>query len=941
MNKMYSMRSVPLCLLGILLALFSMNTLLYSQQATGIIKGTVSDAVTGEALVGANVYFPSLNIGSSTDINGIFSINNVPAGDFSIIARYVGYEEWSSDVSVSDGQTLSLEIELQPTAVEMEELVVTGVGSATEKKKLTSSIETLNRDEIKRAPVESVEQLLQGRITGLGAFNSSGMPGTSGRISTRGIKSTTNSGAPVVYVDNVRVDNAEAFRLALDTGGAESSALSDLVIGEIDRIEVIKGGAASTIYGSDAANGVIQIFTKKGVPGDARWSFNLTSGYDQPVTDFIVEDFTRDHVVQTGSYQSYSVGVSGGNQLFTYNVSGKTFQNNGVITDNLARQRNYSLASGFRVHLSEQSNLEISASYIKNQISRVYNNNLPFSPYSGFEDGSKGDQLGFTEADRLEILELMKTADIKDDIDRFRIAANYDYTPVKGFTNRFTFGVDYRNNEARDFVPKKSGYFFFTENGYLYRSDREYMTITMAYNGTYELPKLGPVEQKLNFGAQGFRVEDREQYSTGEDFSIPGTEDFDNASRITALESNRQLFSGGIYLVDQIAVWDKVFLDAGLRVDGNSTFGDAIGMQFYPKAGIAYLISEEDFYSDGLKNIVSTLKLRTSWGVTGNFPAPFTRDRTYGSQGFLNRSGIAFNNPGNDELKPEKTSSIEAGFEMGLLHDRASIEFNYFVQNTVDALFLVPQDPASGFDNQLMNVGEIENKGIELSIFARIVQAKDFALSANISFATLDNKVVSLGGAAPFSISGFTFLPRRVEEGHPVGTFRVNTPVPDADGNYTGDFVTELVGSPMPKQFGSVSLSITLFKDLTISALTEYAFGHKMVNLKKTLRYFNGTEDAADVIPDGYNWQSASALWLEDADWIKLREIAVSYRVPTDWFAGLTLSASVRNVAMFGIEAENDPELNGYQPSGANTGGYGYIDVSAPRQYRLGVTLDI
>ena len=172
-----------------------------------------------------------------------------------------------------------------------------------------------------------------------------------------------------------------------------------------------------------------------------------------------------------------------------------------------------------------------------------------------------------------------------------------------------------------------------------------------------------------------------------------------------------------------------------------------------------------------------------------------------------------------------------------------------------------------------------------------------------------------------------------------MGVFRVNVPVKDANGNFTGMSEQKLFGNPLPKQTGTFSLNVTLFKDLYITGLLEYAFGHQVVNLKKTLRYFNGTPDAENAVPDGYSFESASIVWLEDADWIKLREITLSYKIPSSIFKGLTVTASMRNVAEFGIKTSAlDPELNGFQSGQANTGGYGFLDISAPRQLRFGLT---
>ncbi len=905
----------------------------------GSLKGVVKDAASGDLLIGANVFIPDLGIGASSDVDGSYTIAKIPPGTYTVTARYVGYKQTTEEIVIRANSTTAFDFTLEPTAVQLDELVVTGQGVATERRKLTSSVESISKDEISAAPVESVDQLLQGRVPGLSAFNSSGMPGTAGRIAARGLKSALTNATPVVYVDNVRVDNQDAFRLAIDTGGAETSALADLVVGEIDRIEVIKGGAASTLFGSEAANGVIQIFTKKGVPGAPRWQVSVTGGLDVPNEKFVSEQYIIDNVFQNSAYQAYDLNVMGGSENFTYHLGGKTFMTDGIIVDDVTRAKGYNLNSGFRVHLSDKSNLEISTSYTKSQYHRTDNNNLPTAPYGGFDDGGRGDVWGYTDELRDAELDLMLMNDVSDDVDRFRTAVNYDYTPVQGFVNKFTFGFDYRKNEERQFVPKEAGDFFGQENGFLLRSDREYLSLTFAYTGSYVLPKLGPVNQTIAFGVQGFRVEDRESYAEGLDFAIPGTQDLDNASLITAQESNRQLFSGGVYFVDQIGLFDRVFIDLGVRADGNSTFGEDVGLQYYPKAGIAYNISDESFYPAAVRPYVSSLKLRTSWGQTGNFPPPFTKDRTYAANSYLEKSGLAFNNPGNDDLKPEKTSSIDAGFDMGLFNDRVAVEFNYFYQLTKDGLFLVPNDPASGFGLQYTNVGEIENKGIELSLFARIWQSENVVANARFSYATLKNEVTSLGGSAPFSLASFTFLPRRVEEGHPLGVFRINKMVKDADGNYTGDYETVLSGNPLPEQTGSFSFDVTLFKNLTLRGLAEFAFGHQIINLKRTLRYFNYTEDARDAVPENYSFETASEIWVEDADWIKIREIALSYKIPEFLVKGITLNASLRNVAEFGIKTTDlDPELNSFQPSQANVGGYGYLDVSAPRQFRFSVT---
>ncbi|MBN1637836.1 MAG: TonB-dependent receptor, partial [Ignavibacteriales bacterium] len=630
-----------------LMSFITLSNSLFAQDK-GEIKGRVTNAVTGEELIGANVFIPALNTGASTDVNGYFTIKNISPGTYVLTAQYVGYSKKTYEIIVRTNSTTQQDFALDPTSVQMDEVVVTGQGTATEKRKLTTTIETINTEEIRNAPVESVDQLLQGRVTGLESFNSSGLPGTSGRITTRGVKSSNTSTTPVIYVDGVRVDNSSAYRIGVDMGGNEMSALSDLIVGEIDRIEVIKGGAASTIYGSEAANGVIQIFTKKGIPGPPKWTFNVTSGYDKPEEKFIMEDVTKQLVMHAGRFQSYSLGVQGGSKDFTYSFNGKILENLGIIIHDNAMNRQYSLSSGFRVLFSEKTNLDMSASYVKTKNWGVQSNNTIMAPYSLAEVYDwiwYTDPSDVTWEDTLNTLRNMfenysMAQELVDDVDRFRLAANFEYKPFENFINRFTFGVDYRRNEQRNLIPKHAGDFWYNPNGYLERYDRAYATWTLGYSGSYKLPELGPVAQTITFGAQGFRVEDRQGYMFGDQFNIPGTDDIGNTATQTSDESNQELFNGGFYLTDQIGFWDRVFVDLGFRVDANSTFGDNVDLVFYPKVGIAYNVSDESFYPAELKPIISTFKLRAAVGQTGNFPAPFTRDRTYSALQFLGSSGI-------------------------------------------------------------------------------------------------------------------------------------------------------------------------------------------------------------------------------------------------------------------------------------------------------------
>jgi len=973
MNDCY--RRVLLPLLCIMAFCISTAVELEAQEA-GEIRGIVTDAGDSSPIIGASVLLPDLKLGATTNVRGEFVIRKVPVGTYNILARYVGYKPQTKQVTVVAGGVTEVVFSLVQSTVQADEVIVTGQGTATSKRQLPTDVVTLSSKEIERTTAQSIDQLLQGQIPGLSSFNAQGLPGTGARIQTRGIKSALSNTTPVIYIDGIRVDNGDNFRLANGTGGAVSSALADIVVGDIERIEVIKGGAASTLYGSEAANGVIQIFTKKGRPGEARVRLTTINGVDVPETRFTFEEATRTVLYRPAFFNRQALNITGGSEALTYNVSGSVQNTPGIFKGDELQNTLYNFTGGLRAILSPQSELEFMASYTRNQFGRALLNNVyDSSPLSAMEAGSffaPGNYVasrGFTQ-NRDSILQFLLLPDLRETVNRFTSGFAFSVSPVKEWTNTFRVGVDYRKNEQRNLYPVAaiaSG--IISPPSSLSRSERDYLTLTVEYAGTYKLPDLGIVSQTLSFGARGFRVEDREFDADGQNI-VAGTEDFDNAAIIDSRESNQALFNGGIYLQDQIGIADNLFINLAARVDINTAFGSDVGTQLYPTAGIAYNIGDEAFFPAGLKEVLSSLKLRAAYGRTGFFPTPFARDRTFiVARNTATTAGINFGNPGNRSLGPEVTTSFDFGFDAGLLNDRIAIEFSYYTQTTDAALFDFPEDPAGGRITQLRNVGQIRNRGIELSVRASVYQSSTVDVSVRGAVSTVDNLLVSLGGSAPFTIGGFAFLPMRAEEGRPLGTYQVTVPKPDEDGQYTGDFTVELYGSPTPTVIGSFGIDLTLFKDFTFSMFGEFAAGHYTLNQALDTRFYQGYNDLiGEPIPsnatpqqqaeisrrnfengklpnDNYVTDNASILLVQPADWIKIREISARYRLPQSFLGGflssVVLSFNVRNPFVFGTRTTGaDPEL-GTVRSGrqVDLGGVANLAVSPPIQYRFGIEI--
>ncbi|MGH7493770.1 MAG: TonB-dependent receptor domain-containing protein [bacterium] len=924
---------------------------LFSQsfaQTGGTISGIVTHAKTGEALPGAQIVVQGTTRGAATGPDGSYVIRTMPPGTYKLFVRFIGFYTQEAEVSVRPNEQATANFRMRESVLRMDEIVVTGTGMGLAKRELTTPIATLSAQEIQMAPVQSIDQLLQARIPGASVNLASGLPGTGGRIRTRGVTSVAGSETPAIYVDGVRVDKNDNYRLAIGSGGPVSSSLPDLIVGNIERVEFVKGGAAATLYGSDASAGVIQIFTNKGKAGAPQWTFRVDGGYNQPYEQFIIEDFTRNQVIESGYHQSYMIGLNGGSELSTYNFSGRMLKDDGNIKG--LDTKTYALHGGLRVFATERLQLDFSSALVRNDFGRVLSDNAIAGIMSTSERGyfNPADEFSpyqdYTDEQKLKILGDYLSPELTEAVNRFTFSTTANYAPSPWFQNRLTIGTDYRKSEQRQFIPIQAAQIASTPGGALFRSDREYLGITLWYSGTVRYPSTGNLTSAFTFGVQGFREEDRASQATGRIFGLPGTDDFDNTSNIAAQESNQELFSGGFFFDEQIGINNRLYLNGGVRIDGNSAFGDEVGLQAYPKAAIAYNVSDEAFWRNSfLGNAWNGMKLRASWGKTGTFPNPFVKDSTFTTGSFIGVSSAGFGNPGNDEVKPEKTETFDVGFDAAFLNERVGLEFSWYKEKTTDALFVVPSQPSSGLGPQLRNIGEIQNDGIELAANATIISNRDFSFSLRASVATLDNKVTKLNGAPPFTIGGFAFIPQRVEEGEPVGVFRT-THANDNPSTTAFESDTRLDFNPFPRKTGNVSANFTLFRNLNLSLHGDWQTGGYSLNTIAVTRVFDSMKPHIDRIPPGYNFQTSSGVFVEESDYFKMREIVAQYRFRTvKYVRELLLTASVRNIYTFTGAKDFDPELHairsGVQNVGVDAGGITFATLSPARQFRFGAEI--
>jgi TonB-dependent starch-binding outer membrane protein SusC len=926
-------------LLTLILAL-GFNIQAWAQEKT--ITGRVTDESTQEGLPGVAVVLKGTTVGTSTDTQGNYSLS-VPSDAGTLVFRFIGYKP--KDVPINGRSTIN--VALSTNTTQLSEIVVTGQGVGIEKKRLSTTVDVITAEDLQKSPVVRLDQVLQSKLPSTQIQLNSGQPGTASIIRSRGVSSAQNSTTPVIYIDGVRADNLNtAASLGLGTGGAQSSALADIPVENIERIEFIKGGAATTLYGADAANGVIQIFTKKGTPGPGRITFETQLGSMKGTTDYLKFKETADYLFDPGLIQSYRIGLDGGSDIATYSFSGNMYHDDGFRPNN--DQTRYNLRGTVSAKVNERLRYTGSVGFTRTSFGRDYNANTSAATFGNLETGGFGNLPELNDEEIKEVREtidlIQNNVDITEFVNRFQTSHSFEYKPIDKITLSTVIGLDSRNSQQKEIYSNALDIAFGNtanagDEGSINVSTRGFLGITGSANAQYK-EDLGDFSFITTLGTQFFRNEDR-QFSLSATNVTEGSQSVNNAAETLGQDFIQTITNYGFYGQENIGFKNRYFLEFGLRADGNSAFGEEIGLQYFPKVGVSYDISSEEYFQVIPANIISNLKIRANYGEAGNFPEPFSRDLLVSVNPYLGVTTYSFGQPGDKNLKPERTKTFEVGGDLGLLNNRLNLSFTYYNAKTVDAIFRSPFSPSTGLQVQPRNLGEIENKGFESALNALIVDGENFRLSYSASLNKNDNVVLSSGGAPEFSIGGFTFLGSFVKEGLPVGYFRGGKPSFDDQGNFIESQANAFLGSAQPDYFGNTSLSATFFQRLSFDINAAYQVGAQGINVDEVLRYFGGLQD--DRIPEPAltqaNFFQLAGVWVEDTDFFKVRNISLSYRVPerfySSFFKNLEVGFNAINPLNY-VASDFDPEITGAgarRQNAVTVGGFGFGTESAPRQF--------
>lgn len=909
----------------------------YAQEKT--VSGNVTDQ-DGLPLPGVSILVVGTTNGTQTDFDGNYAIN-VAEGD---VLRYSYLGQKTVERNVDSRSTINVTLEQDAEA--LEEVIVTGQGSGIARRKLSTTVDVLNADDIDKLPANQIDQLLQSTTPSAQIRLSSGQPGTAAIIRTRGPISASTSATPVVIIDGIRVDNLNSNpQLGIGTGGANVSALADIPVESIERIEYIKGGAATTLYGADAANGVIQIITKKGKNGKSMAFFESNIGSIQATDDYLKYERTAEALFDSGISQDYRVGLSGGSDKFSYNFGGSLYKDDSF--NRLNEQIRRSITFGLTAKVTDRLRYQGSFSFVGFESNLDFSANTSFSRFSGFEGAARGNLDELTDAEWQDELDRSNNigplVDITSTTNRFTASNKFIYDIKDNLQVNATIGTDNRNTVQENLqsnallVALGSIAEGTTDQGTLSRVLRSSFTVTTDVNLTHRA-NLDNFSFVTVVGGQFFRTTDRQNRLNGSG-GVDGTRSLNNFSEQTFADFVLENANYGAYFLENIGIYDVAFLEFGGRLDKNTASGANTKPLLLPKVGITYNISDHDFFKESsISSIISTVKLRANYGEASNFARPFQQDRTFALNPFLGAPSFTFANPGNDELVSERVKTTEFGAELGFFSNRLFLSATRYLGKTEDALFTPQSAPSTGQLNQIQNIGVVENTGYEFELRATPIQTEKHNLNLSVSYNTNKNLVTDSGGAPAFVVGGFNVLGSVVEEGQSLGYLRGTAAILQDDGTYEFETNTPL-GDTFAPNFGSMSLNYS-WGDFSFFATADYQFGGQITDLSFLLRHLRGADDTGipeDLIgtTSPFNYVN---FFVFDNDFLKVRNIGASYNlgdIAKPIFSNIRLGVTLTNPFNW-TAGQFDPETTGSgigAQNGFASGGFAYGTESAPRTY--------
>ncbi len=976
---------------GILLAALLLMGCLQLLAQTRTVKGEVTDAQNGEALIGATVTVEGEKGGTVTDFDGNFSLQ-VSSSAKKIKVSYIGYID--KILTISDNMQVKLESDSKALA----DVVVIGYGTAR-KSDLTGSVATVKAKDFNKGLVSSPEQLINGKVSGVQIMSNSGSASAGSTIRVRGGASLNASNDPLIVLDGVPLEQG-------GISGNSSNFLSMINPSDIESMTVLKDASSTAIYGSRASNGVIIITTKKGQQGGLKVNFNTTNSMQtraQMVDMLSHDDFVNvinqfgtdnqksllgnantdwnDEVYRTAFGTDNNLSLSGSiGKYLPFRVSAGYYNQSGLVRkDNVERWTgNVVLTpSFFQDHLKLTINAKgtlnnnsfnnggaVWAAATFNPTIPVYSGN---NSYGGYNEALDADGYPVNAGVR-NPRGLVDLYDSKSKVSRFIGSMDVDYKVhfLPDLKLHATIGADYAKGDGTIYVPGYAAQSFnkdesLSGSDYKYgpqKNENRLLTLYANYAKYFENIKSN-VDLTAGYDYQFWKSTTPLYYTK----SAAGT----TLSTVKASDYRHVMLS--YYGRVNYSFDGKYLLTATVRRDASSRFSKDTRWGIFPSVALGWTLTEEPWLKDN--KVVSNLKLRASYGVTGqqegignyNYLPVYTSSVT-GAEALINGQYITTYRPEAyvSDLKWETTTSWNFGLDFGFLNGRIGGAIDFYTRKTKDLLASVPTAAGTNFSKTILtNVGNVDSKGIEVSLNATPVQTKDWEWNLSYNFTWQNMKVKNLsltqGGsqtnvkvgpsidAYQFQVLSEGYEPYMFYVYHQLYDSETGKPIEGAYADLNGDGEINDADlyryhSPAPKYIMGLSTSLR-YKQLTLGMsfranIDNYVYNGMGMSTGawETVSYNNSQLNNlnASFLKTGFKTrQYLSDYYVENASFLKLDNLSLSYNVgKINKWASLTVSAMVQNVFTITGYSGTDPEV----PNGMDNSFY-----PRPRTYSVSLGL--
>ncbi|GAB3000407.1 TonB-dependent receptor [Cyclobacterium sediminis] len=781
-----------------------LNGTLVAQQIN--IQGKVTAAEDPAGLPGVSIVAEGTGTGTVSDINGNFSIN-VPNQNTVLVFSYIGY----ASQSITVGTQKTLNVVMESEAKGLDEFIVTAFGISQEKKSLGYSAQNIDAEAITKVKQPNLVSSLQGQAAGVQITNSGGAPGQSARIIIRGINSL-DPGAnnqPLFVVDGVPVDNSTIESTGTPRG--LSNRMADLNPNDVASISVLKGAAATALYGVRAANGAVIVTTKKGKEGEVRVNYNGSVGFETlnqlpklqdeygqgfsgvyqpssfwpswgaPISE--VQQTVSDHKYQDNWNRAFNTGVqidnnisiSGGNEKATFYGSFGNLKQEGIIPFSTWGRTTAKLSGSVKV--SEKFNFSGSVNYSNSGGNRVPHDRfmermMYWSETTDVRDYINEDGTMRTYSNTNPIYDA-RFATYEDNVNRVIGNINLNYMPTDWLSFSYRLGNDFYSDQRTEITPGPKGIdgeVPLSSTGYLEETRINSRDLTSNFYITLKKEFSTSLNTSLRLGNDIFERKYDRVTARGENFVIPEFYNLSAASQIFASQGKSIRRLVGFYGDLMVDYNNYLFLNITGRNDISSTLPKDNNSFFYSSFNLGYVFSE----NIALPSWFTFGKLRASWAQVGKDTDPHILGATYVSPSIFPLNGqVGFTRNsvyGDLALKPEQTTSIEFGLQTAFLDNRANFDVTYYKSNAKDQIIPVPVSDATGFSSYITNAGEIQNSGFEFILGGSPITTNDFTwnISANLSINNNEIKSIREGideivVGSQFGYSGSTVTMKLLE----------------------------------------------------------------------------------------------------------------------------------------------------------------------------------